>query len=196
MCFPEKFLSQLYLWEYLSSSYFVWRGLNTVRYFHSTHHLNFLQPIPDLAFSWNLTCPLSLSQNLRITLSHIQGPTYSLKKSVHRKWLTSAFKGCALAEPSGPWGPTFPPEWLRSLIFFLYKSYAGQPRFYRFRTLGFLQFSLEHSLGLIHVNCCLCSIALEICSQMTYTTKGTWTIFIICIPILINYIITTVCIAE
>ena len=29
---------------------------------------------------------------------------------------------------------------------FLYKSYARHPRFYSFRALGFLQFSLEHSL--------------------------------------------------
>ena len=30
---------------------------------------------------------------------------------------------------------------------FSYKSYAGHSGFYRFRALGSLQFSLEHSLG-------------------------------------------------
>ena len=36
---------------------------------------------------------------------------------------------------------------LGKILVFLNKSYAGHPRFYRFRALGFLQFSLEHSLA-------------------------------------------------
>ena len=56
------------------------------------------------------------------------------------------FHGCALAEPGGPWHPTFVLGRLENLSF-LYKSYAGHPRFYRVKALGSLQFSLEHSLG-------------------------------------------------
>ena len=33
------------------------------------------------------------------------------------------------------------------ILVFSYKSYAGHPRFYRFRAPGALQFSLEHSLA-------------------------------------------------
>ena len=56
------------------------------------------------------------------------------------------FQGCALAEPGGPWHPTFVLGRLENLSF-LFKSYAGHPRFYRVKALGSLQFSLEHSLG-------------------------------------------------
>ena len=49
-------------------------------------------------------------------------------------------QGCALAEPDGPWCLTFA---LRRLD----KSFAGHPRFYSFRALAPLQFSLDHSLA-------------------------------------------------
>ena len=54
-------------------------------------------------------------------------------------------QGCALVEPGGPWRVTFALGRLENLRF-SYKSYPGRPGFYRFRALGFLQFSLEHSL--------------------------------------------------
>ena len=49
-----------------------------------------------------------------------------------------------LAEPGGPWRPTFAPGRLE-MSDFSYKD-AGHPRFYRFRALSSFQFSLEHSL--------------------------------------------------
>ena len=54
-------------------------------------------------------------------------------------------QGCALAEPGGPWLLTFALGRLENLS---YKSYAGHPRFYSFRALGSLQFSLDHSLDM------------------------------------------------
>ena len=73
--------------------------------------------------------------------------------SMRRSWLNELFKqriyymaekgtfswdqGCALAEPDGPWCPTFALRWLANLNF-PYKSYAKHPRFYRFRALGSL----------------------------------------------------------
>ena len=54
-------------------------------------------------------------------------------------------QGCAQAELSGLWRLTFALGRLENLIFFI-QSYAGHPRFYSFRALGSLQFSLEHSL--------------------------------------------------
>ena len=55
---------------------------------------------------------------------------------------------CTLAEPGGPWRPTFALGRLE-IKDLLYKSYTGHPRFYMFRALGSLQFSLEHSLGML-----------------------------------------------
>ena len=55
-------------------------------------------------------------------------------------------RGCALAEPDGPWRLTFALGRLGNLIFYI-QSYAGHPRFYSFRALGSFQFPLEHSLG-------------------------------------------------
>ena len=55
-------------------------------------------------------------------------------------------QGRAPAEPSGPWNLTFALGWLE-ISDFLYKAYAGHPRVYSLRALGFLQFSLEQSLG-------------------------------------------------
>ena len=49
-------------------------------------------------------------------------------------------QGCALAEPCGPWHPTFALGQQENLFFFSNKSHAGQRRFYRFRALGSLQF--------------------------------------------------------
>ena len=54
-------------------------------------------------------------------------------------------QGCALAEHVGPWGLTFATG-NKKISDFSYKSYAGHHRFYSFRALGSLQFSLEHSL--------------------------------------------------
>ena len=48
-----------------------------------------------------------------------------------------------LTEPSGPWCPTF--------AFFYTNSCAGHPRFYSFRALGAIQFSLEHSLDVKNI---------------------------------------------
>ena len=55
------------------------------------------------------------------------------------------YQGCALAEPGGPWRLTFALR-QQGHLSFLYKSYAGHPGFYSFKTLGSLQFYLEHSL--------------------------------------------------
>ena len=60
--------------------------------------------------------------------------------------IKTPYQGCALAEPGGPWRLTFALVWIENLTFFSYKSYAGQPRFYRFRELDSFQCSLEHSL--------------------------------------------------
>ena len=49
---------------------------------------------------------------------------------------------CTLAEPGGPWRPTF-------ALGRLEIKDTGHPRFYMFRALGSLQFSLEHSLGML-----------------------------------------------
>ena len=58
-------------------------------------------------------------------------------------------QGCALSEPGGLWRLIFCPRATR-------KSYARHPRFYSFRALGSLQFSLEHSLGnLLEVRACM-----------------------------------------
>ena len=57
----------------------------------------------------------------------------------------NSVQGCALAVLGGPWRLTFAPGRLGNLVF-SYKSYAGHPRFYSSRAMGFLQFSLEHSL--------------------------------------------------
>jgi len=50
----------------------------------------------------------------------------------------------ALTEPGSPWHPTFALGGLE-ISDFSYKD-AGHPRFYRFRALSSLHFSLEHSL--------------------------------------------------
>ena len=55
------------------------------------------------------------------------------------------FQGCAQAEPGGPWRLTFTLGQLENLRFFIQIN-AGHPRFYSFRALGSVQFSLEHSL--------------------------------------------------
>ena len=51
---------------------------------------------------------------------------------------------CAGRAHGGRWCPTFALGWLQNS----YKSYAKHPRFYRFRALGSLKFSLDHSLAL------------------------------------------------
>ena len=56
---------------------------------------------------------------------------------------------CALAEPA--WRLTFAVGWLENLRFIIQINYAGHPRFYSFRALGSLQFSLEHSLVLFQI---------------------------------------------
>ena len=56
------------------------------------------------------------------------------------------YQGCALAEPGSPWCLTFAVGRLENLRI-SYKSYAEHPGFYRFRALGSLQFSLQHSLA-------------------------------------------------
>ena len=66
-------------------------------------------------------------------------------KTIYNKTIIR-FQGCVLAEPGGPWHATFVLGQLKNLSF-LYKSYAGHPRFYRVKALGSLRFSLEHSLG-------------------------------------------------
>ena len=52
--------------------------------------------------------------------------------------LLDGSQGCALVEPGGPGHLTFCPWATRK---------SGHPEIYRFRALGSLQFSFEHSLG-------------------------------------------------
>ena len=58
--------------------------------------------------------------------------------------------GLCSAEPGGPWCRTFALGQLENLNFFIQIICWVPPRFYRFRALGSLQFSLEHSLPTDH----------------------------------------------
>ena len=79
----------------------------------------------------------------------IQGTISKLKclnaANYNLTFADSYLQGCALAEPSGPWHLTFALQQLENLSFLSYKSSAEHPRFYRFKALGSLQFSLGHS---------------------------------------------------
>ena len=59
-------------------------------------------------------------------------------------------QGCALAESGGPWHLTFALGQLENLRFFIQIIY-WDPRFYSFRALGSVQFSLEHSLDVANI---------------------------------------------
>ena len=89
----------------------------------------------------------SLSRNEIINLKPFN------KRSQENEMLQKT-QGCALSEPGSPWRLTFA---LRRLDF-SYKFYAGHPRFYSFRALSSLQFSLEHSLATYPSLTGLCSI--------------------------------------
>ena len=54
-------------------------------------------------------------------------------------------QGCALAEPGGPWHPTFALWQLENLRLFI-QIICWHPRSYWSRVLGSIQFSLEHSI--------------------------------------------------
>ena len=59
----------------------------------------------------------------------------------------SIFTGLWSSRAQWPPAPNFCPQATRKSLVFSFKSYAGHPKFYRFKVLGSLQFSLEHSLA-------------------------------------------------
>ena len=70
-------------------------------------------------------------------------PHRACSQAMHH--LAEFIQGFALAEPGFPWRPTFALGQLENLRFFI-QIICWAPKFYRFRVLGSLQFSLEHSL--------------------------------------------------